>query len=486
MKFLKIFYINWTIIIITVLCIPISACKKGVEIPPSITSLNGSNVYLSDASSQSVVSGLFSRMSSANVIYNGPNSISLNLGLAADELVNFGTLPAQFPIFYTNTYSPSVPTNYFFWKELFAELYVTNTAIEGITASVKLSPAVKKQLLGELKFSRAFIMFYLTNLYGDTPLVISSDFTTNNTIARSPQALTYAQIVKDLKEAQILLTDNGYVDGKGLVSADRIRPNKQTATALLARVYLYTKDWKSAEMESSAVISSSSYGLETDLNKVFLRTSKETIWQIQPTTPNINNADAIYLVINGAPGTTAQTQLPLTSFLKNAFESNDGRFANWVGQFNAPATPTAPAATYYFANKYKVSASTPTISEAPVFFRFAEQYLIRAEAKAQLGNTTGAAADLDVIRHRAGLPNTTATTPALLLDAVAHERQVELFTEFGHRWFDLKRTGEINEVMTLVAPSKGATWSAYKQILPIPSPDILADPNLTQAPGYNQ
>jgi hypothetical protein len=485
MKFLKIFSLSWTIILVAVLCSPMGACKKGVEIAPSITSLNGSNVYLSDASSQSVVSGLFSKMSSSNLIYNGQNSISLNLGLTADELINLGTLPAQFGLFYTNTYSPTISASYLFWKELFAELYVANTAIEGITASTKLTPAVKKQLLGELKFSRAFIMFYLTNLYGDTPLVTSSDFATNNTISRSPQALTYTQIVNDLKDAQTLLADNSYVDGKGLTSADRIRPNKQTATALLARVYLYTQDWKNAETESSAVISSSTYSLETDLNKVFLKASKEALWEIQPTTPNVNNGDAQYLIITGAPGTINQTQLPLTSFLKNAFENDDKRFANWVGQFNAPATPTAPATTYYFANKYKVGTSTSVITEYPIFFRLAEQYLIRAEARAQLGKTVDAAADLDVIRNRAGLPNTTASTQSSLINAVAHERQVELFTEFGHRWFDLKRTGKIDAVMTAVAPSKGATWSSYKQILPIPASDILADPNLTQAPGYN-
>lgn len=485
MKFLKIFSINWTIILIAALCMPMDACKKGVEIAPSITSLNGSNVYLSDASAQSVVSGLFSKMSNINLIYNGQGSISLNLGLAADELVNFGTLPAQFGLFYTNTYSPTVPVSYAFWKELFAELYVANTAIEGITASAKLTPAVKTQLLGELKFSRAFMLFYLTNLYGDSPLVISNDFTTNNTISRSPQALTYVQIIKDLKEAQTLLADNSYVDGRGQASTDRIRPNKQTATALLARVYLYTQDWQNAETESSAVISSSVYGLETDLNKVFLKASKEALWEIMPTAPNVNNGDAQNLIVTGAPGTINQTQLPLSSFLKNAFENDDQRFINWVGQFNAPATPTAPATTYYFANKYKVGTSASVITEYPIFFRLAEQYLIRAEARAQLGKTVDAAADLDVIRNRAGLPNTTASTQPSLINAVAHERQVELFTEFGHRWFDLKRTGKIDAVMTAVAPSKGASWSSYKQILPIPAGDILIDPNLTQAPGYN-
>jgi hypothetical protein len=72
-----------------------------------------------------------------------------------------------------------------------------------------------------------------------------------------------------------------------------------------------------------------------------------------------------------------------------------------------------------------------------------------------------------------------------MLNAIYHERQVELFTEWGHRWFDLKRTGNLNAVMTAVAPAKGSTWSSYMQLMPIPPTDIMADPNIKQNQGYN-
>jgi hypothetical protein len=66
--------------------------------------------------------------------------------------------------------------------------------------------------------------------------------------------------------------------------------------------------------------------------------------------------------------------------------------------------------------------------------RLAEQYLIRAEARAHQGNLTGAKDDLDKIRNRAGLEGIPITNTQAMLDAIAHERQVELFTEWGHRW----------------------------------------------------
>jgi hypothetical protein len=117
-------------------------------------------------------------------------------------------------------------------------------------------------------------------------------------------------------------------------------------------------------------------------------------------------------------------------------------------------------------------------------FRQAEQYLIRAEARAMQNNLNGAKADLDVVRTRAGLSGITVSTQANMLAAVLHERQVEMFTELGARLFDLRRSGTIDAVMGAVAPSKGSSWQSFMQLWPISSQDILTDPNLKQTPGY--
>ena len=113
--------------------------------------------------------------------------------------------------------------------------------------------------------------------------------------------------------------------------------------------------------------------------------------------------------------------------------------------------------------------------------RLAEQYLIDAEARAQQGDISGAATKLNAVRNRAGLGNTTAITQTDMLAAIAHERQVELFTEWGHRWFDLKRTGTINATLGV----EKSSWTSDAALLPIPLLEIEADPNLTQNQGYN-
>jgi hypothetical protein len=114
--------------------------------------------------------------------------------------------------------------------------------------------------------------------------------------------------------------------------------------------------------------------------------------------------------------------------------------------------------------------------------RLAEQYLIRAEAHAQQKNVSGAADDLNKLRTRAGLSNTTAATQDDLLAAVAHERQTELFAEWGHRWFDLKRTGKAEEVLSTITTKQ--PWSNNKLVYPIPSMDVINDPSLKQNDGY--
>lgn len=460
------------------LLLGITGCKKALDVGPPITKLSSETVFENKGTAAAAIAGIFGNMATPGRMYNGNPSISLQQGQAADELVSYSTALSQF---YVNSLTSQ--SNYY-WTEIYQELFDINTAVTGLTNASLLAPAIRNQLLGEMKFARAFIYFYAVNLYGDVPMPLTSDYVTNNTLSRSPQQQVYAQIVQDLKDAQGLLPDNTYLSSNGTVTIERVHPNKQAASAMLARVYLYQKDWVNAEALSTSVINSSGYKLEA-INAVFLKGSQEAIWQLFPVTPGYNNADAGYLVITIRPS-LASVPSGLNDNLLNAFEAGDARLANWVGTYIAPALGPLPATTYKFANKYKaylINSATP-VTEYPVMLRLAEQYLIRAEARAQQGNVGGAQTDLNAIRARAALPNTTAATKDDLLNAVAHERQVELFTEMGHRWFDLRRTGKIDAVMSVVTPQKGGTWNTNQQLIPLPIAELVLNPKLTQNPGY--
>lgn len=274
------------------------------------------------------------------------------------------------------------------------------------------------------------------------------------------------------------------------VKAERVRPTKWAAAALLARVYLYTGKYDKAESIASSIINNTSlFGLDA-LNDVFKKNSREAIWQLQPVTAGMNTSDGLFFILSDG-GPTEYNPVYISDLLLNSFEAGDNRkvLGNWINSVTASGT------TYFYPYKYKLGFGTEPGTEYLMMLRLGEQYLIRAEARALQNNIPGAAADVNMIRTRARaaatvdvpdpLPNLSATlTKEELLAAILHERQVELFTEWGHRWFDLKRTGKVDEVMSVVTPLKGGTWETTDQLYPIPSFDILRNPNLVQNPGY--
>ncbi len=455
-------------------------CMKFVQVDPPATSITSTQVYESNSSAAAVLTGIYSNLVANSTLAQGQTSIGWLCGASADELTIYA--PSEASIYYTNSYTP---VDNDFWSAIYQEIYVANAAIEGLANSVSVSPALKDQLLGEGKFMRAFLHFYATNLFGDVALVTTTNYQVNNTISRSPQSLVYQQIVADLSSAQSLLSDN-FLDPTGATTTERVRPNKGAATALLARVYLYEQKWDSAKIEATSVINNSTlYSLDT-LNGVFLMNSNEAIWQLQSVIPGYNTTDAYFYVLTSDPGTGNFT-VALSTQLTNSFEPGDSRFTNWVGNYTDPNSNQV----YYYPYKYKANSSSigSPVTEYLMVLRLAEQYLIRAEAEAMLGDLPDAATDLNIIRTRAGLnaiSNAIAGNQTTLLTAIYHERQIELFTEWGHRWFDLQRTDSINSVMATVEPLKGGTWSSYRSLFPVPLSEIELNGNLTQNPGYNQ
>ncbi|ANI90540.1 hypothetical protein A9P82_01075 [Arachidicoccus ginsenosidimutans] len=445
--------------------------------PLPTNNIAGVAVFTNDASVVAALNNVYSQIITSDVL-SGNGSIGQYSGLYTDELTYEASAnnTAIQPLYLNTVVSDNTGG---MWTGIYNRIYSVNRAIEGITTDSSLLH--KNQWLGEAYFLRGFLYFYLTNLYGDVPLATTSLYTTNNTLSRNPAADVYKQIISDLKQAQSLLTDD-YIDLNGNQTTDRARPNKATATAMLARVYLYTKDYKDAEAQADSVISNSGYQLESSLNNVFLSTSKEMIWGLDPShLINVVPDAPAYIVIADTTPQASQVNGVLSSNLLSAFEPGDQRRVNWVD------SSTTSTAVYYYAYKYKVRTNITAVStEYLVPLRLAEQYLIRAEARAYNNNLEGAKEDLDMVRTRAGLPNTTASSQSALLTAILHERQVELFTECGHRFFDLRRTGNLDKVMNVVSPQKGSSWQSFEQWWPIPTKDIQEDPNLTQTPGYQE
>jgi len=449
-----------------------NSCKKLIDIKPPVSSITTTQVFADSTDAVSAIEGIYTVMTTGyDQITNGFSTIYP--GMSADELLPFQSQGSNFP---TNTLLIGDNDVQGCWGDAYTLLYQVNASIEGLTASKGLSQAAKNQLTGEAKFIRALYYFYLTNLFGNVPLITTSNYKVNAVAARTPQATVYAAIVSDLLSAQSLLSkDYSYSGGA------RIRANSSAATALLARVYLYQKQWQQAETEADTIINNTAtFNLAPDLNQVFTVNSSEAILQL-----NLNTSFGSYNATAEAVDyevfdNTSPPLYYLTPQLLNAFETGDMRRQDWVD------STTYNGVNYYYPYKYKIgvaqeSAGAPA-TELYTVLRLAEQYLIRAEARAEQQNLSGAIADINVIRNRAGLPGlATNLDQAHVLAAVYQERRIELFAEWGHRWLDLKRTNQANSVLGNLKP----TWQSYQQLYPIPNADIISDPNLTQNPGYH-
>ncbi|WP_167019380.1 RagB/SusD family nutrient uptake outer membrane protein [Chitinophaga sp. Cy-1792] len=479
----------------------LSACKKLVTVPDPINTISTGQVFSTEKQANSAIAGVYSKMingaNAGSAQEMGLQGFSAGLstilgGLSSDELYNYrGTADQSLYGINTNKltiYNSDKPWSA--WRSAYDAIYGANSIIEGIAASksASLKDSVRKALTGEAKFVRAFSYFYLVNFFGDVPLALTIDFNVTAKLSRAPQDQVWKLIIDDLKEASQSMPA-AYPTATG----ERIRPNKYAALALLARAYLYTGDYSNAVTAATEVIDDKAdYTLESDLSRVFLTGSREALWQLQETSTSFSLKGATPegfimqpLVMKISPATYC-----LTPSLAATFEPGDLRWKQWVDSTdNTTGNNDKPGVTYFPA-KYKVGQATGIPGMLPTEYymalRLAEVYLIRAEAAANggAGGIATAISDLNMIRNRAGLSSLSAgLNKDQVLAAVAKERRTELFAEWGHRWFDLKRTKLMHDVLAN-DPLKQPWIGDYQAVYPIPVLEISTNHFLTQNPFY--
>lgn len=447
----------------------ILSCNKFIEVDDPRTQIEQGKIFQDEEAAVSAISGLYYQLSSTNTVLTG--LMTIYAGLYSDEIYNTAANDNYDPFFTVSLTPTTSQLNNIdaFWKKPYNFIYHANAIIEGLELS-PIDGETKKQLRGEALFIRSITLFCLINFYGDVPLTLTSSYQTNELLPRESQEKVLQKIADDLKEASELLRDQ-------YPSATRLRANKYAALALLARVYLYQQKWLLAIDAATQVTNSNTYALES-LNNIFLNGSKEAILQFSmpPTSTSVTSEATTFIPTTA----TSRPGISLSDTLIKSFENGDGRWTSWTQR------RTVGGALYTYPYKYKIRTTTSGQAKPELMtaLRLAEQFLIKAEANTQLDRLPQAIDDIDRIRVRAGLPKIADTNPAIsqeqLLDVIQHERQIELFCEYGHRFFDLRRTGKLNDVMLAVKPN----WMPYKSLWPIPNKERMTNPNLTQNREY--
>ncbi|MCR9228663.1 MAG: RagB/SusD family nutrient uptake outer membrane protein [Flavobacteriaceae bacterium] len=440
----------------------LSACEGFTEVDQPTDQLTGSVVFEDASTVDAAFAYIYSELRH-NSFTNGTTSgLGYLLGHYTDELNLYNPSFQSIQVYEENNVLPTDGYVQGFWSSGYTLIHASNSILEGVRASTTLTNDDREHFLGEAYFLRAFIHFYLTNLFGEIPYVESTDYRVNSTIGRMEITLIYQKIIDDLVEAKELMP---------MGSGTNFRPNHWVASALLARVYLYQGEWSMALEEAHDVIENGGYQLNTDLGQVFLTNSAETLWQLDSGINGVNTEEAFTFVFTDGPPPYSA----MSDYLVDSFETGDARLTNWVGSVSDGSD------TWYFPYKYKVNTNTATTEESSILLRLAELHLIAAEAAAQLGNMELALDHLNIIRERAGLPIIASMDQSSLLEAIQRERGVELFTEHGHRFFDLKRTGSIDGTLAPIKPN----WQDTDILLPVPESELLLNPNLEpQNEGY--
>ena len=350
---------------------------------------------------------------------------------------------------------------------------------------IEMDATLKNRLVAEAKMLRAYFYFNLVRIYGGVPIYDGLPADGNYLKARNSTAEVYNFIVSDLTAAAAVLPQT-------YSSTDKGRVTKGGALGLLSKVYLYMKDYQKAYDTSNQVIAMG-YSLDPDFNHLFRPAGEfgtESVFEV-----NCDCAAGFsgsqYAEVQGVRNQFGWGFFTPTTALENAFEPGDIRKELTIlregettieGDLIKKGDPNA-------GNMWNQKVYVPTSLNNSAcgygsiqnirILRFADILLINAEAANELGNTAAAILNINKVRTRAQLANTTATTQSALRTAIWQERRVELAME-NDRFPDLVRTGQAATVLA----SKGFK-AGKNELFPIPL-DAMNQSNglFVQNPGY--
>lgn len=438
------------------------------------TSINEDDAIRDVKSAKAALNGLYSQLQSGD--YYGSNLLIIG-DVTSDISQSVGTWD-----FYRSmdTYvtSPGNLEIRNLWAQAYSVVNHANNLIAKVPDLPEADQSIIDQITGEAYFIRGLAFFDLVRTFGGVPdiagtmgipLVTQPSLEINKSSfpSRASLADSYAQVESDLLAAEAKLS--------GFSSSTRA--SKAAAQALLSRLYLYTGNFAKAEQYATQTIENYTLSLVENYADIFIsEETSESIFELAFNSADQSGIRFWYFPSSGGGRGDIALHEGFVNFVLS--RSNDVRgdlieFDDNVG--------------VYYPTKYQKAGGVDNIQ----ILRLAEVYLNRAEARARKASPdiSGALDDLNQIRNRAGLADTTGTgvdEPEEILEAITIERSVEFFEE-GHRWYDLVRTGEALNILTNVDRKNSGPVSLTnpgRQVFPIPSREVDANSNIEQNDAY--
>ena len=429
-----------------------ASCEDIIEVEPTASFDAEQGVITTESRAELALSGMYDGFQSAN--YYG-NYIITYGDLHTDNMDHTGTFVASKQI----DLNEILPDNVLvagIWDQIYYVINIANTIYAEVPNIDNIEQETSDRMQGEALFVRALSYLNLVKNWGGVPLQVLPIVTTEDIerSTRATEAAVYTQIENDLIEAITKLGDYS-VDG---------RANAWAARAILSRAYLYQGEYQNAYNYAYEVIENGPYTITGSYADIFDFTtpySSESIFEVDNTSQD-GNSLAFWYWPDDLGG---RYEFGVSADLEAAYDAADLRYAASIGFYSATGE--------YYITKFQDVASG---SDNIIVVRLSEMYLTRAEALVMGASPTGAdtrLSDFNVTYTRAGL---TAFAGTLTQDMILDERRFEFAFE-GHRWYDLKRTGNAISVIPNVISTDDYLW-------PIPQDERDVNPNLEQNPGY--
>lgn len=360
----------------------------------------------------------------------------------------------------------------------------------------------------EARFLRALSYWHGIDLFGNIPLLTEADPLGSTPPEQATRSEIYDFVVSELIAIQSELPAPS--------AATYGRATGPAASMLLAKLYLNaevytgTANYSGALTAAQAVIAGP-YTLDNNYRDIFLadnHTSPEIIFPVTQDGLRTQTWGGMTFLIHASCGGNMNAALygidgcwwglRLKQQAYSRFGPGDNRAAsfhtsgqavtvNSIGNFNDGIA--APKYANVTSTGAAGSHGTHVDTDYPMF-RLADAYLIYAEAalRGGGGSTAQALTYVNALRQRAyGNANGNITSGQLTLDFILDERSRELLWE-GHRRTDLVRFGRFTGGTYLWAwkggSAAGVSTGAHLNLYPLPANEIIANPNLTQNPGY--
>ena len=343
------------------------------------------------------------------------------------------------------------------YTALYKSILSANNVIENSSNAIQV---------GEARFLRALAYFKLVLAFGDVTVNLdeSPSLTDTSILVRQPKADVYNNVIIPDLNAAISVLDTAIEDG---------RASRYAAQGLLGKVYMHMGNTQAAETNLAAVVNgagAAGISLESIYADVFGAANEgnsEIIYSTQILSSIVDEYSYASRFWNWFVGDDSKSDYPVDQDLVAAFNASG-------------AADTRKAVTLHADGKtaIKFPKDGGLGSEHDwIELRLADVILLYAEALNENGNTPAALTQLNRIRSRAGLADSSATAQADVRQAILDERRLELAFE-GHRWFDLVRTNTVNAEM-------GVTVSPNYHVFPIPTSELRSTNGvITQNAGY--